>query len=130
MRPMQASSHGTPSTRSHCHKSSLLPTLHAGLPAAVNQNGALVEYLDTSCTMGFCCALRCYNAPHTWQMGWLPMVELDEARLTPGTTFSFELTRQAGGKGVRVTPGWTPGAAPFFLSYRDTLGERCGGGGQ
>ncbi|GAB4814055.1 hypothetical protein N2152v2_001101 [Parachlorella kessleri] len=92
---------------------------HAG---QVNQAGALVEYLDTSCTMGFCCALRCYNAPHTWQMGWLPLLELDEARLTPGTTFSFELTRQAGGKGVRVTPSWVPGAVPFFLSYRDTLG--------
>ena len=51
-------------------------------PHAV-QGGSLVEYSDLSCTMGYCCSLRCYNAPHAWQMGWLPVTEVRQ-RWAPG----------------------------------------------
>lgn len=29
-------------------------------------------YCDDSCTMGYCCTPRCFNAPHNWQVraGW------------------------------------------------------------
>jgi hypothetical protein len=90
----------------------------------VNNDGVLVEYADISSTMGFCCALRCYNAPHSWQLGWLPMLELDGSRLTPGTTISFELARQQEGRGVRVTPNWADGQNPLLISYRGVDGER------
>lgn len=55
----------------------------------------------------------------------LVLVQLDGRRLTPGTTYSFELAPvRSGGRGVRVTPSWNQGAVPFFIQYRDTQGER------
>lgn len=45
-------------------------------PCAVGADGNLVEYGDVSCAMGYCCTLRCFNAPHSWQMGWLAVTEV------------------------------------------------------
>ncbi|GLI64981.1 hypothetical protein VaNZ11_008405 [Volvox africanus] len=28
------------------------------------------EYCDATCALGYCCAMRCFNAPHMWQLGW------------------------------------------------------------
>ena len=41
---------------------------HAG---DLTQSGSGAEYGDMSCAMGFCCSIRCYNAPHAWELGWL-----------------------------------------------------------
>lgn len=39
-------------------------------------DGSFVEYGDFSCAMGYCCSMRCYNTPHSYQIGWLPVTEV------------------------------------------------------
>ena len=51
---------------------------HAG---DLTQSGSGAEYGDMSCAMGFCCSIRCYNAPHAWELGWLDAIELDSATI-------------------------------------------------
>ncbi|KXZ50912.1 hypothetical protein GPECTOR_14g159 [Gonium pectorale] len=42
--------------------------------------------------MGSCCAARCFNAPHTWQLGWdAPLATLSETTLRPGRTVAYSL---------------------------------------
>lgn len=31
----------------------------------------IIEYGDITCAMGLCCSERCFNAPHTAQIGWV-----------------------------------------------------------
>ncbi|GAB4814591.1 hypothetical protein N2152v2_001637 [Parachlorella kessleri] len=96
---------------------------HFGLTHAGQEvNGQFLEYGDSSCTMGLCCGVRCYNAPHAYQMGWFPVVQLDGSRLLAGTTVSALLAPQPQGRGLHVQPDWASGATPFFLSYRQPSG--------
>ena len=40
------------------------------------QNG---EYWDVSCSMGYCCGMRCFNAPNSYYVGWSePMRDLSQ----------------------------------------------------
>ena len=34
-------------------------------------SGTNREYGDYSCSMGYCCGIRCYNSPHSVELGWL-----------------------------------------------------------
>ncbi|GIL64116.1 hypothetical protein Vafri_18081 [Volvox africanus] len=48
------------------------------------------EGCDWSCTMGLCCRTRCFDAPHSWPLGWaLPLADgsaLSVSELAPGTS--------------------------------------------
>lgn len=43
---------------------------HAGSYQYQDGVSQYVEYKDDSGTMGHCCDTRCYNAPHSFQLGW------------------------------------------------------------
>lgn len=94
--------------------------------------------------MGYCCANRCPNTPYAWQLGWLPLQQLDGTSLRPGQARAATLAAQAeagpgGAAGVAsnaavgglriVTQSWANGsdaAVPLYLGYR----TRVGGDGQ
>lgn len=81
---------------------------------------------------GYCCAPRCWNLPHSWQLGWVSVQQLDGSRLKPGQTVSTRLPSQsatAAGAGLRIVPDWVPrwddpqaGTAPLFVGFRTKQG--------
>ena len=47
--------------------------------------------------MGYCCSVRCFNAPHAFQLGWaapVPGGVLDAASMSPGVWYDFAIPRQ------------------------------------
>ncbi|KAG2450776.1 hypothetical protein HYH02_004613 [Chlamydomonas schloesseri] len=59
-------------------------------------------YCDDSCTMGYCCTPRCFNAPHNWQVGWDdPTARLGGWDLPPGLPARYTL---ASGLGRNAPP--------------------------
>jgi hypothetical protein len=54
-----------------------------GLAHAGNINNIIPqykEYGDFACGMGFCCGIRCYNSPHSIELGWIyPSLELTKS---------------------------------------------------
>lgn len=78
--------------------------------------------------MGFCCADRCYNTPHSWQLGWLAPQVLDAGNLGPGDTRSVTIAAQSRSKysGLQINATtWLDGqnATVLFVSLRWAL---CG----
>ncbi|EFN55656.1 hypothetical protein CHLNCDRAFT_57838 [Chlorella variabilis] len=53
------------------------------------------QYDDNTCAMGYCCANRCLNTPHAWQMGWLQVQQLNGSTLAAGQTVTVTLASQA-----------------------------------
>lgn len=54
-------------------------------------------YGDQTCAMGDCCSNRCYNTPHSYQLGWSSPVDggdMTSANMIPGTWTSFNLPSQ------------------------------------
>ncbi|KAL4440188.1 hypothetical protein ABPG75_003189 [Micractinium tetrahymenae] len=94
---------------------------HAGKYVDNGQGGrAFDQYADDTCYMGFCCADRCPNTPHAWQLGWISVQQL-EGGLARGQALPVALPSQsltAAGAGLRVLPAWSPGAPPLFVGYR------------
>lgn len=84
-------------------------------------NGSLWDqYGDDSCFMGSCCAERCPNTPHAWQLGWLTVRQLDGASLRAGQTVTAALPTQAASDrtGLRILASWATGVEPVFLGFR------------
>lgn len=97
--------------------------------AGANNSGIVDQYGDGTCLLGACCSNRCPNTPHTWQMGWLSLCQLDGTALRPGKTVTATIYAQAQAVGVlsraggvRVQPTWVPGQAPIFVGYRTRTG--------
>ncbi|KAL4430186.1 hypothetical protein ABPG77_004968 [Micractinium sp. CCAP 211/92] len=93
---------------------------HAGR----NVDWGFDEYADESCAMGYCCADRCFNTPHAWQLGWISVRQFNGSNLRPGQTVSTWITSQAlaPASGVRVVPSWAPAADPVFVGFRTPAG--------
>ena len=69
--------------------------MHACLPAHVSTQTEACDYCDTSCVMGYCCSLRCYNTAHAAQLGWAqPAAILTAASMAVGQTVTITLTPQ------------------------------------
>ena len=94
---------------------------HAG---SVNSDGSYDQYNDPTCAMGYCCANRCFNTPHAWQLGWVTVRQLDGSSLAAGQTITTTLASQAVStrSGVRIVPSWVAGVDPIFLGYRTQAG--------
>ncbi|KAL4419547.1 hypothetical protein ABPG77_006878 [Micractinium sp. CCAP 211/92] len=85
-------------------------------------NHSIDSYADLSCIMGQCCAARCMNAPHAWQLGWIAPQQLDGNTLPVGQarTASFASQTRTAASGVRInTTSWAGNASdPLYLSLR------------
>ncbi|PNH02668.1 hypothetical protein TSOC_011331 [Tetrabaena socialis] len=94
------------------------------------------EYCDWSSLMGGCCAVRCHNAPHNWQLGWgAPLAVLSSATLPLNTFLYFDLPAQNAAADANILwlqPDWMPygsraaaNAFPvsYYLSYRIDSGK-------
>lgn len=47
-------------------------------------------YDDLSGAMGYCCDVRCHNAPHAFQLGWAgPVKSLHKGNMAPGVWHTF-----------------------------------------
>ncbi|KAG2447471.1 hypothetical protein HYH02_007399 [Chlamydomonas schloesseri] len=69
------------------------------------------EYCDYSSLMGGCCALRCFNAPNNWQLGWgQPLAVLNAATWPRHTWLYFDLPAQhtADAHMIWIQPDWLP----------------------
>ncbi|KAG2429997.1 hypothetical protein HYH02_013825 [Chlamydomonas schloesseri] len=82
---------------------------HAAVPGSA-------DYGDSSDPLGTCCATRCPNAPHAWQLGWAePAAELGGGGLPAGVWRSFTLPSSALSdvNMLRISADWLaePGAA-------------------
>ncbi|KAF8055403.1 Abcb6 [Scenedesmus sp. PABB004] len=101
---------------------------HAGSFQAPPGGGApaYVAYKDDSGAMGHCCSTRCFNAPHSFQLGWSrPIDVLTKDSLPPGEWRSFTLPPRAGPGAaaanlLRVRGDWAGEASGhnLFLEYR------------
>jgi hypothetical protein len=73
--------------------------------------------------MGFCCDVRCHNAPHSMQLGWAgPVKSLHKGNFPPGTWLTYLLPPAASAPRnfVRVWPDWSKKGAKsrVYLQYR------------
>ncbi|KAF6265132.1 Gametolysin peptidase M11-domain-containing protein [Scenedesmus sp. NREL 46B-D3] len=100
---------------------------HAGSFQQVAGGGTqFVAYKDDSGAMGHCCSTRCFNAPHSHQLGWSKAVDtLNKDNFGAGEWRSYTLPPRAGQGSrdanlIRVQPDWDGPAAAFnlFLEYR------------
>ncbi|KAL4421679.1 hypothetical protein ABPG77_001220 [Micractinium sp. CCAP 211/92] len=92
---------------------------HAG---AMTSAGVYDEYADMSGTMGYCCADRCPNTPHAWQLGWITAQQINGSAIKPGQTLTFNINSQAVSRqtGLRITG--LDGSDPLFVGYRTKAG--------
>ncbi|GAX76122.1 hypothetical protein CEUSTIGMA_g3565.t1 [Chlamydomonas eustigma] len=90
------------------------------------------QYCDLSCPMGGCCSIRCFNAPHNWQLGWGgPIATLRSQNFRSGSWITFNLPAQntAFDNMIMVQPDWNPfynnGTATYtwYISYRVNSGK-------
>ncbi len=75
----------------------------------------VLSHGDMTSAMGYCCQMRCFHAPHAWQMGWSQAVAaLDSTQLTPGTTLQFFIPPQLSARRnfITVTTNWVPPPPP------------------
>lgn len=87
-------------------------TLWMGHAGKVTLSQVFDEYGDDTCTMGYCCDVRCWHAPHAFQQGWDAARQFDDTNLLKGQTanttlFSQSLlasTNGAAQTGARVQP--------------------------
>eukprot|EP00198_Chlamydomonas_reinhardtii_P004923 XP_001694259.1 gametolysin-like matrix metalloproteinase [Chlamydomonas reinhardtii] len=110
---------------------------HAAVPGSS-------DYGDASDPLGTCCATRCPNAPHAWQLGWAePAAELGGGGLPAGVWRPFTLPSSALSdvNMLRISADWlegelaaavaTPSPAPVESGTkpRDTnIGSSSGSG--
>ncbi|GIL88649.1 hypothetical protein Vretimale_17244 [Volvox reticuliferus] len=91
------------------------------------------EYCDWSSVMGGCCAVRCHNAPHNWQLGWgTPLAVLTSATLPVGVFLYFSLPSQTAADAhiLWLQPDWTTSGrrdqdlpVSYYISYRIDSGR-------
>ena len=80
-----------------------------------------------TCFQGSCCDIRCFNAPHNWQLGWgSPIATINSKTMpTGGTWVTFTLPSQQASdvNMIMIQPDWTAVYAftntyAWYLSYR------------
>jgi hypothetical protein len=81
--------------------------------------------------MGYCCDIRCHNAPHSHQLGWAgPLKTLTSDNWPAGKWETHTLPAAVSDPKnfIRIWPDWSPQAARYklFLQYR--RGGRAGPG--
>lgn len=87
------------------------------------------DYSDLTCAMGGCCAVRCFNAPHTAQIGWSRMMSggnltvstLAEKTWKTVTVRSQSFTNQSQNF-VVVSPKTWGGSTTYYLGYKTATG--------
>lgn len=87
--------------------------------------GADLAYSDPTCAMGFCCSQRCYNAPHSEQLGWMrDGVVLDRGTFPIGTTRTYYLkdARSSRSAYLRVQTEWSW----VYIEFRQKRGSDSG----
>ena len=60
--------------------------------------------------MGYCCDVRCHNAPHAMQVGWAgPLKTLDADSWPPGVWLTYRLPAAADSPRnfIRAWPNWS-----------------------
>ncbi|KAG1681512.1 hypothetical protein FOA52_014018 [Chlamydomonas sp. UWO 241] len=83
------------------------------------------EYGDASSAMGVPSTVTCFNAPQSWQLGWVkPIAELDGNSLLEGQQATYFIPAMSSNNVnfIKVTPTWDTKAKPLFISYRDDQG--------
>lgn len=80
-------------------------------------------YGDYSAAMGFCCDLRCYNTPHSYQLGWVsPLDTLSVGSFGAGRWQRYTVPAHVTSPKnfIRINPDWVDSAAAYhmFISYR------------
>ncbi|CAE7224237.1 unnamed protein product, partial [Symbiodinium natans] len=78
------------------------------------------EYGDYSCAMGYCCSVRCYNAPHAYELGWItPSLELNDANfpsiLTGVPLRSMSLHSDGA---ISITVDWVSPAVVYWVQLK------------
>lgn len=100
---------------------------HASDQLTVSNPKTYCSYCDDSCSLGYCCKPRCYNAPHNWQLGWAtPVLNLNSYNLGPGAwrTVVVPQERSTSVNFVRIVPDWLQGywqwsgGLALFVAYR------------
>lgn len=87
--------------------------------------GADLSYSDFSCGMGYCCSRRCYNAPHSEQLGWMSEgIVIDRGTFPIGTNNTYYLkdARSSRSAYLRVQTEW----AWVYIEYRRNKGIDSG----
>ena len=88
-----------------------------------NKDG--IEYGDGSCAMGMSGEGTCFNAPHSWVLGWsAPSVEYDMSNAPYGGWVSNKLYNR---NFIRIVPNWgnlesTGTERSIFVSFRTSQG--------
>ncbi len=80
-------------------------------------------YEDMSGAMGYCCDLRCHNAPHSHQLGWAgPVKTLHGGNFPAGTWNTYRLPAAVANPKnfIRIWPDWSRGGAKskWYIQYR------------
>eukprot|EP00877_Chromochloris_zofingiensis_P010829 jgi/Chrzof1/59/Cz01g02040.t1 len=88
-------------------------------------------YGDYSAAMGFCCDLRCYNTPHSYQLGWVsPLDTLSVGSFGAGRWQRYTVPAHVTSPKnfIRINPDWVDSAAAYhmFISYRKKIGYDTG----
>jgi hypothetical protein len=96
---------------------------HSGRPMECYDSDGSCGYQDLSGAMGECCTVRCFNAPHSYQLGWHnPIALLHRENFPSGDWVDIRIPASiiSSDNFVRVRPDWAPyGAANnLFISYR------------
>ncbi|EFJ51451.1 hypothetical protein VOLCADRAFT_87769 [Volvox carteri f. nagariensis] len=97
---------------------------HYGLAHADTPTGCdLGDQCDHTCTMGAVGGqgIRCYNAPHNWQVGWgRPVLQLDDSGLPYGQSASVNIPPQMSAvqSSVMVSASGMPANQRLFISAR------------
>ncbi|WIA38079.1 hypothetical protein OEZ86_001448 [Tetradesmus obliquus] len=109
---------------------------HAGSfqPLSSGGNSQYIAYKDDSGAMGHCCSTRCFNAPHSFQLGWSKALDsLSKGNFAAGEWRSYVLPPRVGPSSkdvnlIRVSPDWDGPAAAynFFLEYRKAASYDAG----
>ncbi len=84
---------------------------------------ALITNHPCTGAMGFCCDVRCYNAPHLYQLGWanaLGTLYKDNFSAGKWLTYSLPAAVTASRHFVKIRPNWGTSGNNYnlFISYR------------
>lgn len=103
--------------------------LYLGHAGAYNSAGAFDDYGDWTCFMGYASgsandANRCANLPHSYQLGWSSLTQLDASSLPKGYTYTAYVASNSNFRraGVRIMAGtWLSGQDPIYIGYRTAI---------
>ena len=101
---------------------------HSGFDSLTGKTGNDLEYGDMSGAMGYCCDVRCYNAPHAYELGWLqPSLELNDSNFGPGSRLSNIVLNSmpvSDTSAITLTGSWSGGKKFWCVSHRCSVSLR------